>query len=72
MKAVSMNVAETLGTLWTGQEEALEFEASGGLEGKYLGKIWKGQQTPQSETSQEKHTPPYFIHSQENAILFER
>lgn len=57
MKAVSVDVAETLGTLWTGEEEGLELEASGGLEGKYLGKIWKGQQTPQSETSQAKTHP---------------
>lgn len=57
MKAVSKDVAETLGTLWTGQEEGLDLQASGGLEGKYLGEIWKGQQMTQSETTQAKAHP---------------
>lgn len=57
MKVVSKDVAETLGTLWTAQEDGLELKASGGLEGKYLGKIWKEQEMTQSETSQAKAHP---------------
>ena len=63
MKAVLKDVAETLENLWTGLEEGLELKASGGLEGKYLGEIWKGQQMTQVKKVRQKHTPHYCIHS---------
>lgn len=37
-------------------------EASGGLEGKYLGEIWKGQQMTRVKQVRQKHTPHYSIH----------